>query len=253
MGVAVQARREAGRIASNAVQSLMGRRLAELAAISLALTGLAVLVALACYDPQDPSWNTATARAAQNLAGRPGAWIADQLLQWFGIAGLLPGVTLLAWAWRLGSHRGLANLPLRLAALLGAMPVTAAVLASVPGPHGSAIPWPTVAGPGGAAGLMLKADALAAGAELAGPVGPVLVWTLAAALAIMLVVLALGLTAGEWRAAGQMAGRVAGNGQQAAGIFARLAGRAGRAGLLLLRRINGSRLPRKAPPEPPAA
>ena len=250
MAVAVQARREAGRIASDAVRSLMSRRMAELGAISLALAGLAVLVALACYDPRDPSWNTATARVAQNLAGRPGAWLADQLLQWFGIAGLLPGVTLLAWAWRLGSHRGLANLPLRLVALLAGMPVTAAVLASLPGPHGTTIPWPTAAGPGGAAGMVLKADALAAGFEMIGSAGPVLVWILAAALATMLVVLALGLTAGEWRAAGQTVGRVASGGQQAAGLLARLAGAAGRAGVSLLRRINGTRPARKAAPEP---
>ena len=257
MAVAVQSRREAGRIASETMHSLMSRRVTELSAIALALGGLAILVALACYNPADPSLNTATARGAQNLAGRPGALVADILLQGFGIAGLLPGVTLLAWAWRLGSHRGLANVPLRLSALLAAMPVTAAVLASIPGPHGSLIPWPSAAGPGGAAGTVLKADALAAGADLIGPVGPALVWALAAALAILLVVLALGLTAGEWRAAGQAMGRMASTGQGAAGLLARLGAQAGWAGLLLLRRINGSRLPRKAAaepaPEPPAA
>ncbi len=252
MAVAVQARREAGRIASDAMRSLMGRRMAVLGALGLAFIGLAVLVALACYDPRDPSLNTATARAAHNLAGRPGAMVADILLQGFGIAGLLPGVTLLAWAWRIGSYRGLANVPLRVIALLAAMPVTAAVLAALPGPHGTIIPWPTTAGPGGAAGTVLKAYALAAGAEMIGPVGPVLVWILAAALAALLVVLALGLTAGEWRAAGQTVGRVASGGQQAAGLFARVAARAGRAGLSLLRRINGNRPLRTAPPEPDA-
>ena len=220
MAVAVHARREAGRIASDAMRSVMNRRMAELGAIALALAGLAALVALACYDPRDPSLNTATAGVTHNLAGRPGALVADVLLQGFGLAGMLPGVTLLAWAWRLGSHRGLANLPLRVAALLAALPVTAAVLASVPGPHGAAIPWPTAAGPGGAAGMVLKADALAAGAEMIGPVGPVLVWILAAALATLLVVLALGLTAREWQAAGEAMERAATGGQEAAGVLA---------------------------------
>jgi S-DNA-T family DNA segregation ATPase FtsK/SpoIIIE len=250
MAVAVQARQPAGRFASDAVRSLITRRLAELVAMALALGGAAVLVALACYDPRDPSLNTATSRMAHNLAGAPGALVADLLLQGFGIAGLLPGVTLLAWSWRLGSHRGLVNLPLRLIALLGALPVTAGVLAAVPGPHGAPMDWPTVAGPGGAAGTVLKADVLAAGFELIGPVGPALVWALAAVLAAMLVVLALGLTAGEWRAAGQALRRAAGDARDVAGLFARLSARLGLAGIALLRRINGTRLPRTADPEP---
>ena len=58
------------------------------------------------------------------------------------MAGLLPGVALLAWAWRIGSHRGLGSVAGRLAALLAAMPVLAAVLAASV-PH--AVAWPTVA------------------------------------------------------------------------------------------------------------
>ena len=251
MAVAVQDRRQTGRFASEAVRSLIRRRLAELGAVFLALAGLAMLVALACYDARDPSLNTTTTRVVQNLAGRPGALVADLLLQGFGVAGVLPGVALLAWAWRLGSQRGLANLPLRLAALLAALPVTAAVLASVPGPRGIVMAWPTAAGPGGAAGVLLKGDALAAGADLMGPAGPVLVWTLAAALAIVLVVLALGLTAGEWRTAGRAVRHTARGGQAVAGLLGRASSRVGGAGLRLLRRINGSRPPRAKAPEAP--
>jgi S-DNA-T family DNA segregation ATPase FtsK/SpoIIIE len=251
MAVAVQDRRQAGRFASEAVRSLIRRRLAELGAVFLALAGLAMLVALACYDARDPSLNTTTTRVAQNLAGRPGALIADLLLQGFGIAGVLPGVALLAWAWRLGAQRGLANLPLRLAALLVALPVTGAVLASVPGPPGVVMAWPTAAGPGGAIGALLKGDALAAGSDLLGPVGPVLVWTLGALLAIVLVVLALGLTAREWRTAGRAVQRTARGGQVVAGLFGRVSGRVGSAGLRLLRRINGTRPPRAKAPESP--
>jgi S-DNA-T family DNA segregation ATPase FtsK/SpoIIIE len=207
----------------------------------LAMAGLAMLVAIAWYDPRDPSLNTATARAAHNLAGNPGALVADLLLQGFGLMGLLPGITLLAWAWRLGSHRGLANLPLRLASLLGAMPVGAAVLAAIPGPHDTPITWPTAAGLGGAAGAVSKGDALAAGAGLLGQAGPPVVWALGAALAILLVVLALGLTAGEWRTAALGARRAGALMRVLAGAGARLAGRAGVAGLGVLDRINGTR------------
>jgi S-DNA-T family DNA segregation ATPase FtsK/SpoIIIE len=251
MAVAVQDRRQAGRFASEVVRSLIRRRLAELGAVFLALAGLALLVALAGYDARDPSLNTTTTRVVHNLAGRPGALIADLLLQGFGVAGVLPGVALLAWAWRLGAQRGLANLPLRLAALLAALPVTGAVLASVPGPAGIVMAWPTAAGLGGAAGALLKGNALAAGSEMLGPVGPVLVWTLAALLAIMLVVLALGLTAREWRTAGRAVQHTARGGRAVAGLFGRVSGRVGSAGLRLLRRINGSRPPRARAAEAP--
>lgn len=255
MAVAVQPRREAGRFASEAVRTLIQRRLAELGAMFIALAGMAVLVALASYDARDPSLNTATAQVAHNLAGRPGAMLADALLQGFGLAGALPGLTLLAWAWRIGSHRGVGNLPLRLAALLAALPVTGGVLAAIPGPHGLVLAWPAAAGPGGAAGAVLKADALAAGAGLIGPFGPPIVWVLAAILALLLIVLALGLSAGEWRVAAHALHRGAKGGQVAAGMFGRAAGHVGGAGYDLLARINGER-PRIRPmeerPEPAA-
>ncbi len=47
-----------------------------------------LLLALASYNPQDPSFNTATAQAPSNWLGAPGALVADILLQWFGLAAL---------------------------------------------------------------------------------------------------------------------------------------------------------------------
>jgi DNA segregation ATPase FtsK/SpoIIIE, S-DNA-T family len=49
---------------------------------------LALLLALASYNPSDPSLNTATSQSARNWLGLPGAWSADILLQWFGLAAL---------------------------------------------------------------------------------------------------------------------------------------------------------------------
>ena len=59
------------------------QRSAELTGLVLGLAGLALLVALACYDPRDPSLNTATSRHTGNLAGPVGAVLADLLLQGF--------------------------------------------------------------------------------------------------------------------------------------------------------------------------
>ncbi|HVC62546.1 MAG TPA: DNA translocase FtsK 4TM domain-containing protein [Acetobacteraceae bacterium] len=211
---------ESRRIASPALRALMGRRTAELAALALGVLGLALLVALASYDPRDPSFNTATDRPVSNLAGSLGASLSDILLQGFGVVGLLPGVALLAWAWRIGSHRGVGSLAGRLAALLAAMPVLAAILAASI-PH--ALAWPTIAGPGGAIGSLLAGSALAVGRGVLGPFGAVAVWTGGAVLALLLTLLSLGLSNGEWRAAGRFARRSArfsyAGGRGAAGVL----------------------------------
>ena len=217
MATASQARR----LASPALRSLMHRRLAELGGLALGLAGLAVLVALASYDPRDPSLNTATARGASNLAGPAGAMLADLLLQGFGLAAALPGLAMLAWAWRIAAHRALGSMAARIAATLAALPVVAGVLAQIP--HGHAL-WPTSAGLGGAIGVLLGGGALTAGRGVLGPVGTALVALIGVGLAITLGLLALGLTAGEWRAAGR--------GAAAAARFSTMHGRstAGRAG-----------------------
>ena len=126
-------------------------------------------MALACYDPRDPSLNTATSRHTGNLAGPVGAVLADLLLQGFGAAGALPGVAMVAWAWRIASRRGLGSVAARLAAMLAALPVLAAALAGVPVPPTFA--WPTVAGLGGAIGTLLASIGLSVGRESLGPVG----------------------------------------------------------------------------------
>ena len=70
----------------------------------LLLVGLAVALGLALWshDPADPSLNTATARAASNLLGRPGALVSDLLVQGFGLAALAPVLLLAARGVRRG-------------------------------------------------------------------------------------------------------------------------------------------------------
>ena len=242
MAVAAEARR----LASPALHTLARRRVAELGALALGLAALGLLVALLSYHSGDPSLDTASAGPVANLAGRPGAVVADLLLQAFGMAGALPGLALLAWAWRIGSHRGLSSLTLRLAALLAALPATGAVLAAIPDWHGRPLDWPAGGGLGGAAGRLAGAAAIAAGRDLLGPLGVTLVVTLGTALAGSLVVLALGLSRSEWRAAGLAARQSVQHGRAAAGLFARFSARAGRFGVAVLDRLNGTR------PEAPA-
>ncbi len=190
-------------LASPALRSIMRRRAGELGGLALGLAGLALLVSLASYDPADPSLNTATAHHTSNLAGPAGALVSDLLLQGFGLAALLPGLVMLAWAWRLASHRELGGVVARLIAAVLALPVLGAVLAGIGALHGPVVNWPA-AGLGGAIGTIVSRAVLEAGRGVLGPVGIVFVWVLAVPLAMTLVLLSLGLSAGEWRGAARV-------------------------------------------------
>ena len=228
-------------LASPAVRALFRRRLAEIGGVLLGLAGIAVLVSLVTYDVSDPSLNTATARSASNLAGWPGAVVADVLLQGFGAAGALPGIALLAWAWRVAAHRGLGSFLMRVAALLAALLVVGGVLAAVPFPGFAELAWPTSSGLGGAGGRLVAADALEAGAMFLGPFGGMIVWGLGVLLALCLTLLALGLSRGEWRVAAQAAGTSIRQTRRGAGFCGRMTSQVATASINLLRRINGNR------------
>jgi S-DNA-T family DNA segregation ATPase FtsK/SpoIIIE len=130
---------EPRKFASPAVKALMSQRSAEFGGLLLGLFGLAILVALATYDPRDPSLNTATTRHVGNLAGPGGAVLADILLQGFGVVSVLPGIAMLTWSWRIASHRGLGSFVGRMAALLVAMPMLAAAVTAIPVPQHRAL------------------------------------------------------------------------------------------------------------------
>ncbi len=125
-----------GRLASPAVVALMRQRTARLGGLALGLLGLTLLLALASYNPSDPSFDTATMRHASNLAGPVGAFLADLLLQGFGLGAALPGIAMLAWAWRIASYRGMGSVTVRVAATLMALPALAAGLRRHPAAAG---------------------------------------------------------------------------------------------------------------------
>ncbi len=193
------------RFASPAVKSVIKRRLGELLALLLVLVGLVLTLALASYDPADPSFSTATAREPGNLVGAPGAMLADTLLQGFGFAAALPIACLFGWAWRLSTHKGLAPFALRLACLLAALPLLAATLSLLPLPEAA----PAPAGAGGAAGPAVAEAVLGFLASLLGPVGAGIAHLALGLLTAVLAFLALGLSLGEWRRAGSLAGSAA--------------------------------------------
>jgi DNA segregation ATPase FtsK/SpoIIIE, S-DNA-T family len=69
------------------------RRLNELVGFLLCVSALLLFLALASYSPLDPSWDSASvltgSHAARNWIGIVGAYLADALLQFFGVGAFL--------------------------------------------------------------------------------------------------------------------------------------------------------------------
>jgi DNA segregation ATPase FtsK/SpoIIIE, S-DNA-T family len=233
----------------------MSQRSAEFGGLLLGLLGLVILVALATYDPRDPSLNTATTQRVSNLAGPVGAMLSDMLLQGFGIFSVLPGVAMLTWCWRIASRRGLGSFSGRLAALLAATPLLAGSVSALPAARAGT--WPVMSGLGGSIGQLIAKAELDAGQSLFGVVGAVSVWLLTAVLALVLGLLSLGLSRSEWRTAGRVAGVAArysvSGGRGAVGALSRGAGGVSHASGWLVNLVSrGPGLAPDAADEPPA-
>ncbi|MBV9757670.1 MAG: DNA translocase FtsK 4TM domain-containing protein, partial [Alphaproteobacteria bacterium] len=161
---------------------------------------------LLSYSPADPSLDTAAATPPGNLGGPVGAVLADLLLQGFGVAGALPCAAMLAWTWRIASHRGLGSVAVRVLALVGAVPALATAIGEISlVARVGTLTWPGPAGPAGAIGGAIAEPLLAAGQDILGPLGTGLILLLGGALAAVTMLLALGLSAGEWKVAGRTA------------------------------------------------
>jgi len=69
------------------------RRLNELVGFLMCVSALLLFLALASYSPLDPSWNSASvltgSHGARNWIGVVGAFVADMLLQFFGVGAFL--------------------------------------------------------------------------------------------------------------------------------------------------------------------
>jgi S-DNA-T family DNA segregation ATPase FtsK/SpoIIIE len=201
---------EARRFISPAIRAQLRRRVAELVALALAFGGLVLLLALASYNPADPSFDAVGSAHTSNLAGPVGAGVADLLLQGFGFAGLTPVFILLAWGYRLGTRGGIGYLKTRI--VLGglAMPLLAVALAMgmaiIPGPPQH---WPVPAGIGGAAGEIISNAVVRAGGSVLGKTGGGAVMVVTLILALAAFGFSMGITPGEWRSGGARAARMA--------------------------------------------
>ena len=171
------------------------RRLSELAGLALGGLAAVLAVALVTYSAADPSFNSASGGAPANLIGRPGAYGADLLLQWLGLAAALVPAILAVWAWAFLSHRGLTRRLVRFA-----LAPLSVLLAAVGCASLGIADWPSAAGAGGAAGKLALSALGSAGLGnatglTAAGIGAVFLVATAGAL-----VFALGVPWREWRA-----------------------------------------------------
>lgn len=186
-------------------KSTLRLRLEEGGGLALCVLACALLAALVSYNPNDPSFNTATGQPPTNLLGISGAFFADTLLQGVGLAAILPALILIAWGWRFMSHRLLGHeswpvFAMRVVAILCLLPVSGALLAAIPLLFTAlpAINWPTQAGIGGGIGHSIAQTSIAAGMAAIGPAGGMVLWLLGLLLAFLLMALATGLRREEW-------------------------------------------------------
>ena len=215
-------RGQSRRLASPAIRELVGQRLAGLSGVAVAAAAALLLASLVSYNPRDPSLNTATSQHATNLLGPVGSVLADFLLQGFGVAGALPALAMLAWAWRLVRGRGLGHPALRLLAVLLAIPALATASSMLP----RDVDWPTSAGLGGAGGHLLSTTFLDMARGALGPFGAAVVFLTASCLAAVFGAAGFGLKPRKWRAADHTAStsrRDAAGRQAAPGLFVRSA------------------------------
>ena len=115
------------------------------------LAGLALAVAaLATWNVSDPSFSNANGAVPQNALGFSGAALADLIMQFFGLAGVIGLLPPLFWAIGLMRNRPADRMSRRGAAWFGGAWLTAALFGLMPRAEG----WPLPNGLGGVLGDM---------------------------------------------------------------------------------------------------
>ena len=135
-----------------AAVDLLKRRCFESAGLLLFLGASLITLALFSYQPSDPSWNTASDGAVQNLLGPFGAILSDIVLQAVGLSSVMVLAALMAWGWRLFKKEHVSHLWLRLLMAVSGLLLTAIFLSLFQQPEN----WPLSAGLGGAVGMVLE-------------------------------------------------------------------------------------------------
>jgi S-DNA-T family DNA segregation ATPase FtsK/SpoIIIE len=113
---------------------LMGNTARRSFGFLLVACAAAMAIALVSYDIADPSFDTATGRAAGNWLGRTGANLSDVLYQWLGLGALLLPFPLAVWGFRMLHAVGMDRVVLRTLAVVFGLVFAAAGLSALPSP-----------------------------------------------------------------------------------------------------------------------
>jgi S-DNA-T family DNA segregation ATPase FtsK/SpoIIIE len=133
---------------SDIIRDFLWRRAAEIAGLAMLALSCACGIALVTWSVQDPSLNHAIEGPVRNLLGRPGAIVADILMQMIGVASIaLIAPPALAGVRVLGG-RALVRTKLRVALWIAGTLAAAAVASSLP----PTARWPLPTGLGGVVG-----------------------------------------------------------------------------------------------------
>jgi S-DNA-T family DNA segregation ATPase FtsK/SpoIIIE len=146
------------------ILAMLGRRLAELGGVAVVAFAAAVVLALATWSVQDPSFNHATDAPVKNWLGVPGAIVADFLMQSFGIAALATILPAAVWGWQVITHRPASRWKTRVAGWVLGVIFCAGFVAALP----TSQTWPLPAGLGGVLGdALMRLPAFVVGDPLA--------------------------------------------------------------------------------------
>jgi S-DNA-T family DNA segregation ATPase FtsK/SpoIIIE len=116
---------------------------------AIVLLALFVALALGTYSASDPTFNVATARAAQNWMGAKGAAFADLSLQLIGAASILIAPPLLIWGWIAAVKGAPLETPPMFWARLALAPLVLLAAAAIASAAPMPADWPFAAGLGG--------------------------------------------------------------------------------------------------------
>ena len=174
------------------------RRLVELGGLALLLLAFICVLALVSYSPDDPNFNHATSNPPGNFLGIGGAHLADLLLQTIGFGSVALILGLIAWSWRVMSHRGLRWGWVHLAVLPFGVSLTSSALAALP----VAESWPLNSGYGGIVGEVIFNSIIVGGQQISLDIHAAILGPILAIIAIFLLLISFGVSAQEWRVVG---------------------------------------------------
>jgi S-DNA-T family DNA segregation ATPase FtsK/SpoIIIE len=148
MTMAVVRRHTGPSLVPDGLGGAMRRQLRRLAGLGILAGVVVAAVAMLTWTAGDPSLSHATNAPVKNWIGRPGAILADLLMQLFGLAAIVLLSVAAIWGWLMLRARPFDREGLRVPLGIGAAMILAVGASLLPSPSG----WPLPTGIGGVIG-----------------------------------------------------------------------------------------------------